>query len=420
MLDDFAAHPETDIFYDKKHEVVEALGRDATDSAKLHEWAMGDGHAMAWANAIVMIVGGQVARYEAHPGAPQEPPTPDEVLRQSDGAMRPDGVYCLRSSLTPRGADPIGGIAAFRYTSPFFIPEKDGNRLLNLTTTNDPRMRDCALALTRTGQSIAMSRIKTVQTAAQEKPMMKPEDAAVMTAAGCAAEDAPEVQMSKLAAYARKMEDDKKSIEAARKMQDPPSVAQTPSNGDAQAALVQRIEALETKNAMLLKELEASRVVSSETQQVMERFRKMEADQKHAAAVDFGGQAVAMGRIMGTHRGDEAKTVEWLAGKYEKDPASAQELLCPEGTFKPSEAQVMQRLTVKGAGIGAPQPVIPVDGVSPLHSAQGELDGHVQIAMERLRTDGTKRTTQQLFDAAERQVSKDKPDLFKRAQGQGV
>jgi hypothetical protein len=242
----------------------------------------------------------------------------------------------------------------------------------------------------------------------------------LMEAAGCKAEDKEDEKMAKMTAYARKMEDDKKSVEAARKMQDPPSVAQMPSNGDGQAALVQRIEALETKNAMLLKELEASRAVSSETQQVMERFRKMEADQNHAAAVDFAGRAIAMGRVSGTHRGDEAKTVEWLAGKYEKDAAGAEEFLSPEGTFKPSEAQVMQRLTVKGAGIGAPQPVIPVDGVSPLHSSQRELDGHVQIAMERLRTDGTKRTPQQIFDAAERQVIKDKPDLFKRALGQGV
>lgn len=161
MLDDFAAHPGNDIFYDKQHEIVDELGPDAVDDAKLREWAAGDGHAMAWANAMVMIIGGQVARYEAHPGAPQQPPDAQEILMQSDGSLRPDGVYCRRYALTPRGSDPIAGMSAFRSTSPFFVPEKDGHRLLNLTVTNDPRMRDCALAFQRqTGRAVAMSRIK--------------------------------------------------------------------------------------------------------------------------------------------------------------------------------------------------------------------------------------------------------------------
>lgn len=159
MLDDFAAHPQNDIFYDKKHEVVDQLGERAVDDAALREWA-GDGHAMAWANAMAMVVGGQVARYEPHPGAPQEPPSAQEVLAQSDGTMRPDGVYCRRFAVTPRGADPANGMAAFRHTSPFFVPEKDGHRLLNLTVTNDPRMRDCALAFSRERRAaVAMSRM---------------------------------------------------------------------------------------------------------------------------------------------------------------------------------------------------------------------------------------------------------------------
>ncbi len=158
MLDDFAAHPDCDIFYDKQHEVEEALGDDALDRDKMLAWA-GDGNALAWANALVMIMGGEVARYEPHPAAPPTAPRADDVLLQSDGTRRGDGVYCLRSEVTPRGADPIDGLANFRQTSPYYVPERDGNRLLNLTATNDPRMRGCALAFNRSGQRVAMSRV---------------------------------------------------------------------------------------------------------------------------------------------------------------------------------------------------------------------------------------------------------------------
>ncbi len=165
MLDDFAAHPDCDIFYDKQHEVEPLLGAAALDRETMLEWGKGDGHALAWANAMCMVIGGQVVRYEPHPGAPSAAPHPDEVLIQSDGTRRSDGVYCLRSQVTPRGADPVEGLGNFRQTSPYYVPERDGNRLLNLTVTNDPRMRGCALAFSRTSAPIAMQRIAMGKTA---------------------------------------------------------------------------------------------------------------------------------------------------------------------------------------------------------------------------------------------------------------
>lgn len=158
MLDDFAAHPESDVFIDKQHEIVDELGDDALDREKLDAWGAGDGHAMGWANALCMIVAGQVVRYEPHAGAPAKP-TAESVLRQSDGSLRGDGVYAFRASVTPRGADPKDGLASFRNTSPYFVPEKDGYRLLNYTATNDPRMRGAALAYSRQGR-IAMQRVE--------------------------------------------------------------------------------------------------------------------------------------------------------------------------------------------------------------------------------------------------------------------
>lgn len=482
MLDDFAAHPLNDIFYDKQHEVVDELGPKAVDDEALRAWA-GDGHAMAWANALVMILGGQIARYEAHPGAPEQPPSPEEVLRQSDGAMRPDGVYCRRYMVTPRGADPISGIAAFRYTSPFFVPEKDGHRILNLTVTNDPRMRDCALAFQRSsGRAVAMSRIKgvamtssaerayriaedhagdlridlkdaraeldaaqkrfhqhgetpgdaqTVQAkaavvdrlqrqfeqaesdsrrkfdewkreeakavrseSARENKHMDPKDAAVMTAAGIGPDDSPEDKMSKMTAYARKMEEcaqaSKMDVDpsnlaqnaaihlktgnvhdeggrkssrmesGASKMDAPFAGKETPGEEAAEHAemlkdVLAQLAAQKEKTAMLE---EALRSRSQEDDHMRQQMKRMEEERKMEEARKFARSALAMGRFPSRHKGAVDETREFLAKRHMENAKAAQELLATDGTFEcvADEAQVMQRLTANGAGIGQPNP----------------------------------------------------------------
>lgn len=431
MLDDFAAHPLCDIFYDKQHEVVDELGDDALDRDKMLAWGQGDGHALAWANALIMIVGGQVARYEPHPGAPPDPPSAEEVLRQSDGTMRPDGVYCLRSVVTPRGADPIGGLSAFRQTSPYFVTEKDGNRLLCLTVTNDARMRDCALAYQR-GGAVAMQRVpaRAAQRSSMEMPMAtkkmeedkggkSPETAAVMAAAGCAEEDSPEVKVAKLAGYARKMEDevrqaaarkmedDSKGEEAAeksakaasRKMDAAPLVGTESPEEEAKehAALVERIEALEEKNAMLLKEL-------SESRDAMKRFAAMEAKTREQEATAFARSAVAMGRIKGDHKGSVEATEKWLADRYVKSAADAEDLLSAEGTFAVSERIAMTRYTTSGAGIGAPHPR---EGLS----ASDEVDALIATEIKALQGAGEKGD---LTSVAMSRVSKKHPAAWSR------
>lgn len=401
MLDDFAAHPQNDIFYDKQHEVVDALGDRAVDDDALREWA-GDGHAMAWGNALVMIVGGQVVRYEPHPGAPQEPPTADQVLRQSDGSMRPDGVYCLRASVTPRGADENSGIAAFRYTSPFFVPEKDGHRLLNLTVTNDPRMRDCALAFQRSsGRAVAMSRIKAVRSeAAQEnKPMVDPKDAAVMTAAGIGPDDSPEQKLSKMTSYARQMEE---CVQASK------------MDAGEHAA----IEMLKEKIAMLEAALASKQ---SEDGELRESMKRMEEERRMEEARKFARGALAMGRVFGKHKGSPEQTEAWLADAYRKDPKGAENLLAAEKTFQPSltEAMVMGRLTAHGAGIGAPQPSVP-KAVSPIHAAQNRYSVEHAKVMTRLRTQpgGDKMPVDRRYDAATKILEEEQPDLIAALRGE--
>lgn len=396
MFDDFAAHPNNDIFYDKQHEVVDQLGSDAVNDEALRAWAVGDGHALAWANAMAMIVGGRVVRYEAHPGAPTQPPSAEEVLQQADGSLRPDGAYCRRYMVTPRGADPAEGIASFRYTSPFFVPEKDGHRLLNLTVTNDPRMRDCALAFQRdTGRAVAMSRIKTVRSeAARENKHMDPKDAAVMTAAGCAETDSPEEKLHKMTAYARRMEE---SAQAAKMDVDPSNLAQdaaihlktgnvhdeggrkssrmesgaskmdapfggkeTPAEEAAEHAemlkdVLAKLAAQQEKTAMLE---EALRSRTQQDDHLRQQMQRMEEERRMDESHKWARGALAMGRFSSRQKGSVDETRAYLAKRHMENPKAAEELLASADTFEriADEAMVMQRMTSNGVGIGQPNP----------------------------------------------------------------
>lgn len=413
MLDDFAAHPDCDIFYDKQHEVADALDGDSLDREKMKEWAAGDGHALAWANALVMIIGGQVARYEAHPGAPETPPTIDE-LRQSDGSMRPDGVYCLRSQVTPRGADPLAGLAAFRFTSPYYVPEKNGNRLLNLTATNDPRMRDCALAFSRDGR-IAMQRVpapKATQAQAmsrgKEMGMDPNEMKRLMEAAGCKDDDKPEDKTEKMMAYASRMEaecgKEKEAAAAARKaMEDKAFAGKETDEEEAKehTALVARIAALEAQNGMLIKELQ-------DTRGTMQRFKEREDKTRAQEAGVYADKAVAMGRIRGDFKGDLAATKKWLADKWLKSEADAEDVLSAEGTFQPSEAAVMTRHTRGGAPEGMPDP----RGESDPESAVNTL---ISAEIKTLQKDGHKGD---LTSIAMKRVAEKNPGLWRQVHAQ--
>lgn len=339
MLDDFAAHPDCDIFYDKQHEIEPLLGAAALDREKMLDWGKGDGHALAWANAMCMVIGGQVVRYEPHPGAPPAAPHPDEVLIQSDGTRRSDGVYCLRSQVTPRGADPVEGLGNFRQTSPYYVPERDGNRLLNLTVTNDPRMRGCALAFSRTSAPIAMQRIAMgaytdrqivldkypgahvdKQSRATDGPYagqityalylpggnmvvanvpseaaaweamadrirrgsgkmendMDPEMMkAIMEAAGCKAEDKAEDKLAKMTAYASKMEGARKAMESEK---DAAEMARKKMEGDAEE-MRREMESANPKRAAMRKKMEDEEKRMGRKMDAGERA-KFEADHK--------------------------------------------------------------------------------------------------------------------------------------------
>jgi len=432
MLDDFAAHPESDIFYDKQHEIVDDLGDEAMDRAALKQW--GDGHALAWANALAMVVGGKVVRYEAHAGAPPQPPSPEAITRLSNGQDRGDGVYALRCTVTPRGADPKDGLPVFRYTSPYFVPEKDGWRLLNLTATNDPRMRGAALAMGRDGVRIAMQR-----TAPGPMERDMDENKEMMARAGCMESDTPAAQIEKMAAYIRKMEDEQKkkdqvfgdleiqhkdamgriqkmesdaeAIKEAMRSQkmdvDPSNWAQnaavhikTGNSHDGKGDTPIKSKYLEREHQAMQRELDtakaklaileplAGEVKALREAVAMERGKREAVEQAEQTKVarEKAEQAIAMGRVKPDHKGDVPKTLAWLTERYAKDAAATDDMLAPEGTFQPSERIAMTRMTEGGRGIGQPAP----QSVTPVEAWAQKIDA--------VKAEDPKRT----FEAAER------------------
>jgi 2'-5' RNA ligase len=111
---------------------------------KFHEIVKGQGHALAWHNALVRVKGGRVVRMESHDPRISMPGYEDLLRRYS----RPpgDGVYGHRSEVTPLGMDPAEGLATLRYVSPYFCTAPT-YRLINTTATNDPFLDGVELAM---------------------------------------------------------------------------------------------------------------------------------------------------------------------------------------------------------------------------------------------------------------------------------
>lgn len=386
MLDDFAAHPESDVFYDKLHKVVEDLGDESDlDAIRAKLGDLSDKHALAWGNALVMVAGGQVRRYEAHPAAPQVPPTIEQI---AEGLRKhpPDGVYCHRARVTQLGAEP-DGLDAFGYTSPFFISQRDGDRLLNLTATNDPRMRGAALAFER-GQLIAMTRMSA--SGPGEKSM--PFDKEMMARVGMEESDSEAAKMEAACKYIRKMEDDaaakdKEKTEAMgraskmeedlsemkRKMEAGENPFAKKKDGD-EDDKKEAMQAMQRANAVQSEQIKAladglkqanERVASVEKKAEEDRRIAMERQketQKTAAAQE-ADELLNRGQWNPLHAGGDtaeqdpvkriAMTRTWLAGKLAN---GERDFLLPAGTFQPDERVAMTRMTQAGAGIGAPDP----------------------------------------------------------------
>ncbi len=399
MFDDHDTR-KNDIFVDRKHEVVdETSGTGDALLASVDDWGKLEGHALAWVDALAMVVAGAVVRYSRHASAPENAPTIQE-LQRPDGTNAEDGVYARRYVITPLGADPLGGLLSFRYTSPYFVPMRDGWRLLNYTATNDPRMEGVALgaiemARARDGSwSMQTSgRVQVGRQAMQRRELpsgprvtmenrmaFDPEKMKrLMEAAGCKAEDKPEEKAEKMAAYASKMEDEKTAM--ARKMDDDAADMKRKMESDkkekeekdakdkeemARKAEADKPKDKEEKEAMqaMSRDLRAATakvgVLEGELAKVAKLLPTLEAQAKKSKdveALEWANGAIAMGRYPADAKGTEDETAAHLQAEYITDPVVAEKMLFAADKFpRSAEAQAMKRLIHKGAGKGAPKP----------------------------------------------------------------
>lgn len=409
MLQDFASR-ENDLFLDKRHEVTEQVPPAEVQqldayNEDLQSW--GDEHALAWYNALVHVDNGRVVGYAPHAGAPSAPPSIED-LRRPDGKLPGNGLYALRSQVTPRGADPMGGIAAFRYVSPYFFQKKDGrSRLLNITATNDPFLD---------GVTLAMSASAWGQ-ADKENPMEE-----MFARAGIMEADPPEAKMEKLGRYAAKLEDDtKKAAEALARMEaekkqpaaaeggGAPAAAGAGAGGESPAAMERRVTGSVLKLLGYPADPELAAEKRRAEQDLLQRFERTAKDveargktQAEEDAQEWAQRAVSMGRWDGASKGDLPKTLAWLKEKRLQNAKDAEDLLFPEGKFQPAEDALLQRMTRGGAGIGAPDPREGADPVSAWSSLVAKRQAEEKAATGKpLR-----------FVDAEAQVRKTNPAAF--------
>jgi hypothetical protein len=256
-------------------------------------------------------------------------------------------------------------------------------------------------------------------------------------------------KIEKMAAYIRKMEDEAKKAaeekseamgriqkmeadmsEMKRKMDvDPSNLAQNAAihlktgnvhdeggrkaermeaeSKEAMQAMQRRLATLEEQNKLLSDTLKTQREAHDAlAAQAMERQKK----EQDAAAESFADRALANGQWNPMHAGGSgekdpgkalAMTRAWLKGKY---LAGQQDILLPEGTFKPSEAQVMQRVTSGGRVPGSPDPL---DGATP--SIDVRFDAAVAAEIRAARTAGQNINTAQ----AMHRVKTKSPDLHR-------
>lgn len=477
MLDDWKAHPESDVFYDKKHEVVDevpALEDEPLSAyrARLQEWASGpggDGHALAWGTALCSVVGSRIVRYEPHPGAPPAPPSYEKIC-QDQGRRVPDGVYVLRSRITALGAAP-DGLDAFGYTSPFFVSQKDGDRLLNLTCTNDPRMRGAALARFEREAQAPVRFVTMTRTASgphQEKSM--PFDKEMMARCGMEESDSEAAKVEKFAKYIRKLEDesasakkdkeeamgraskmeeDLKGAAAARqKMEDElgemrRKFEEGKGSGDDKGKDKEEKEAMQAMQRRILSglglpeeptaakaKLQAMERAADQVADLHGRLESIEKTSKEDRRVAmqragdlWADDALSSGRWDPTHAGGDeteqepakriAMTRTFLRDHYvacEGDARKADRLLLKAGTFQPDERVAMTRMTEGGAGKGAPDP----------REGGADPDAQMDAEISRIQKEAQAAGKPMGHAIAMERVKKTKPALYERYMNQLV
>lgn len=274
----------------------------------------------------------------------------------------------------------------------------------------------------------------------QERPMEE-----MYKRAGCMESDSPEDKQKKLAAYMKKMEEEregmmsrltkmeedgkKKDVEMAamRQKMDASTTKPEPSEEDKkkeqgkeqamQRLVLQTLGLPEDVAAAKAKlqsfgKLEETMVTMQREQAELKTALQAEKDAKaDTLKMDAGRiwarEAILMGRYDAVQQGDEDKTIEFLGSIRAKTPDVAEKMLHKEGTFQPSVAVLMSRVTEGGAPKGAPS-----------RTPSGDIDRQwmTEIATRQaviMKTDPNLEA-HVAFSRAEEQARKEKPALFQQ------
>lgn len=216
-------------------------------------------------------------------------------------------------------------------------------------------------------------------------------------------EDGPEDRKAMAAA----MEEEKQAAAAKAKAEDKHKEPDGDEGNAAMQAMSRRLSILEEKNEMLRGEL-------SSTKNDLAEAKALVAETTDAKATGWAETQIAMGRIRGEHKGDVEKTTAWLAAKYKKDKADAEDLLDKEGTFKPSERIAMARYTHAGAGID--QPIPRADELQAVTSAKA-IDRQMEQAITMQREKLKKAGKESKYDNCLAAVKQENPTLFAQWNG---
>jgi ATP-dependent Clp protease protease subunit len=203
-----------------------------------------------------------------------------------------------------------------------------------------------------------------------------------------------------------KAEDDKK------KEGDGEGAGHEEPDGDEPKAAIKALQrkqaAQDEKLAMMSRELTDTKKELASAHAKIKGAAELTEEVAEQKSREWAEVQISLGRVRGDHKGKAEDTVKWLAAKFRKDKAEAEDVLSPEGTFQMSERVAMNRYSQGGSTIGAPHP-------RGEQSAAEEFDALTAAEIKALKAEGHK-DDESLVPKAQQRVRKKHPAVWNRYQ----
>jgi len=209
------------------------------------------------------------------------------------------------------------------------------------------------------------------------------------------------------AARARAEEEKKKDGESDDKDDDKKASAEEEPKA-AIKALQRKQAAQDEKLAMMSRELTDTKKELASAHAKIKGAAELTEEVAEQKSREWAEVQISLGRVRGDHKGKAEDTVKWLAAKFRKDKAEAEDVLSPEGTFQVSERVAMNRYSQGGSTIGAPHP-------RGEQSAAEEFDALTAAEIKALKAEGHK-DDESLVPKAQQRVRKKHPAVWNRYQ----